>query len=144
MSLTKREMRREFDAMFLDSDPSDLEVIGLSQTRVTKSMRDLYFKANGSYGNDTEVYNWYIPDVFTLPKECDADTKEIEEKPSHYQIGIDTFERMRANATIEEAMGFIRWNIDKYNTRKKGQDISDYKKIKDYCDEAIWWLSNRS
>ena len=47
---------------------------------------------------------------------------------------------MRANATTEEALGFIRWNIDKYNTRRKGQDISDYNKIKDYCNEAIWWL----
>ncbi len=62
------------------------------------------------------------------------------EKPKQYNIGIDTFERMRANATVEEAMGFIRWNIDKYNTRQKGQDVSDYKKIKDYCDEAIYWL----
>ena len=51
---------------------------------------------------------------------------------------------MKANATLEEAMGFIRWNIDKYNTRKKGQTISDYKKIKDYCDQAVWWLENRS
>ncbi|MFW9626836.1 MAG: DUF3310 domain-containing protein [Sulfurospirillum sp.] len=65
-------------------------------------------------------------------------------KPKQYQIGIDTFERMKANATLEEAMGFIRWNIDKYNTRKKGQTISDYKKIKDYCDQAVWWLENRS
>lgn len=61
-------------------------------------------------------------------------------KPEQYNIGIDTFERMRANATFEEAMGFIRWNIDKYNTRQKGQDMSDYKKIKAYCDEALWWL----
>lgn len=62
-------------------------------------------------------------------------------KPKQYDIGIDTFTRMRANATFEEAMGFIRWNIDKYNTRKKGQDESDYKKIKDYCDEALWWIN---
>ena len=40
-------------------------------------------------------------------------------------------------------MGFIRWDIDKYNTRKKGQDISDYKKIIDYANEAIWWLENK-
>ena len=64
-------------------------------------------------------------------------------KPKQYELGIDTFERMRANATFEEAMGFIRWNIDKYNTRVKGQDLSDYKKIKAYCDEAIWWIENK-
>jgi len=62
--------------------------------------------------------------------------------PPQYDIGIDTFTRMRANATLVEAMGFIRWNIDKYNTRKKGQDKSDYKKIIDYCNEALWWLDN--
>jgi hypothetical protein len=64
-------------------------------------------------------------------------------KPIQYDNGIDTFERMRANATFEEAMGFIRWNIDKYNTRKKNQELQDYNKIKDYCDEAIWWIENR-
>jgi hypothetical protein len=63
-------------------------------------------------------------------------------KPAQYDIGIDTFTRMRANANLVEAMGFIRWNIDKYNTRKKGQDKSDYKKIIDYCNEALWWLDN--
>lgn len=72
------------------------------------------------------------------------DTYDMEcNKPKQYQVGIDTFERMKANATLEEAMGFIRWNIDKYNTRKKGQDISDYKKIIDYANEAIWWLENK-
>ena len=64
-------------------------------------------------------------------------------QPQHYNIGIDTFERMRANATYEEAMGFIRWNIDKYNTRKKGCDKEDYIKIKAYCNEALWWIENR-
>ena len=63
-------------------------------------------------------------------------------KPEHYKIGIDTFSRMRANATFEEAMGMCKANIDKYTWRKKGQDIEDFKKIKDYCDEAIWWLEN--
>jgi|GEM_PF-3125122 len=71
------------------------------------------------------------------------DSVAEKDKPKQYKIGIDTFERMRANASLEEAMGFIRWNIDKYNTRKKDQDISDYGKIKDYCDEAIWWLKNK-
>jgi len=74
--------------------------------------------------------------TFATKKEPKQDT------PDHYDIGIDTFTRMRANATFEEAMGFIRWNIDKYNTRKKGQDVEDYTKIKAYCDEAMWWLEN--
>lgn len=70
--------------------------------------------------------------------------KEMEAENKQYDIGIDTFTRMRANATKEEALGFIRWNIDKYNTRKKGQDLSDYKKIIDYANEAIWWLENEN
>jgi tRNA(Ile)-lysidine synthase TilS/MesJ len=69
--------------------------------------------------------------------------EKIVEKPKHYDIGIDTFTRMRANATFEEAMGFIRWNIDKYNTRAKGQDEEDYKKIEAYCKEALWWFVNK-
>ena len=69
--------------------------------------------------------------------------EERSTKPSQYQIGIDTFERMRANATYEEAMGFIRWNIDKYNTRQKGQDEDDYKKIISYAQEALWWIRNK-
>jgi len=68
----------------------------------------------------------------------------MSEKPKQYQIGIDTFERMRANDSYEAAMGFIRNSIDKYNTRKKGQDKSDYEKIKAYCDEALWWIENKS
>ena len=68
---------------------------------------------------------------------------EVFNKPPQYNIGIDTFERMRANATYEEAMGFIRWNIDKYNTRQKGQDEDDYKKIISYAQEALWWIKNK-
>jgi hypothetical protein len=68
--------------------------------------------------------------------------KITSNKPPQYNIGIDTFERMRANATYEEAMGFIRWNIDKYNTRQKGQDEDDYKKIISYAQEALWWIKN--
>lgn len=73
----------------------------------------------------------------------DIFNKTTSNKPPQYNIGIDTFERMRANATHEEAMGFIRWNIDKYNTRQKGQDEDDYKKIISYAQEALWWIKNK-
>jgi len=73
----------------------------------------------------------------------DIFNKTTSNKPPQYNIGIDTFERMRANATYEEAMGFIRWNIDKYNTRQKGQDEDDYKKIISYAQEALWWIKNK-
>lgn len=59
------------------------------------------------------------------------------EKPKQYQIGIDTFQRMRSNATKEETLGFIKGNIDKYLWRKKGQDKEDFKKIVDYAKWAL-------
>lgn len=58
-------------------------------------------------------------------------------KPEQYQIGIDTFERSEANMTKEEILACCRFNIDKYNWRKKDQDLSDFKKIIDYANFAI-------
>ena len=58
-------------------------------------------------------------------------------KPIQYQIGIDTFQRAEANMTKEEILACVRFNIDKYNWRKKGQDKEDFKKIIDY---ANWGL----
>lgn len=64
-------------------------------------------------------------------------------KPPQYQIGIDTFERMEANCTKEEIIAFCKGNIDKYNWRKKGQDLEDFKKIIDYANFAIKNLENK-
>lgn len=58
-------------------------------------------------------------------------------KPIQYQIGIDTFERIRNNGTYEEIMGFIKGNIDKYTWRNKGTDLEDFEKIINYCKFAI-------
>lgn len=57
-------------------------------------------------------------------------------KPKQYQIGIDSFERMKANATKEEIIGACKLNIDKYIWRNKGSDIEDLKKAKDYIN--LW------
>jgi len=59
------------------------------------------------------------------------------EKPTQYQIGIDTFERAEANMSKDEIIACCKFNIDKYNWRKKGQDIEDFKKIIDYANFAI-------
>lgn len=59
-------------------------------------------------------------------------------KPIQYDNGIDTFERMRANATFEEIIGACKLNIDKYIWRKKGCDREDLVKAKDYID---LWIS---
>ena len=67
-------------------------------------------------------------------EECEID---ISRKPIQYQIGIDTFQRAKANLTKDELIACIKFNIDKYNWRKKGQDIEDFKKIIDYANFAI-------
>lgn len=64
-------------------------------------------------------------------------TIDINRKPIQYQIGIDTFQRAKANLTKDELIACIKFNIDKYNWRKKGQDIEDFKKIIDYANFAI-------
>ena len=58
-------------------------------------------------------------------------------KPIQYQIGIDTFQRSEANMTPDEIIACCKFNIDKYNWRKKGQQLSDFKKIIDYANFAI-------
>ena len=63
--------------------------------------------------------------------------EDKNDKPIQYQIGIDTFQRAEANMTKDELLACIKFNIDKYNWRKKGQDISDFKKIVDYANFAI-------
>ena len=70
--------------------------------------------------------------------ECEIDNPiGINQKPIQYQIGIDTFQRAKANLTKDELIACIKFNIDKYNWRKKGQDIEDFKKIIDYANFAI-------
>jgi len=60
-----------------------------------------------------------------------------ESKPTQYKIGIDTFERAKANLTKEELLACCRFNIDKYTWRKKDQDKSDFEKIIAYANYAI-------
>lgn len=71
------------------------------------------------------------------------DTKIEDSKPKQYQIGIDTFERAKANLTKEEYLACLKFNIDKYLWRLKGQDIEDFKKIIAYANEAINVLESK-
>ena len=63
-------------------------------------------------------------------------------RPDHYKEGIDTFDRMEANCNLEERLAFVKGGIDKYNWRKKGQDLADFKKIIDYSNFAIKQLND--
>jgi len=69
----------------------------------------------------------------------------MELKDEHYKKqGCDTFARMRANATYEEAVGFLKYNIDKYIHRSKGQDKDDLRKCHAYLSEWEWWLDSEN
>lgn len=70
-------------------------------------------------------------------KEPQYEVKYIAEKPKQYQIGIDTFERCEANMTKEEILACVRFNIDKYTWRNKGQDLEDLEKIISYANWGI-------
>lgn len=58
-------------------------------------------------------------------------------RPTQYSEGIDTFQRAEANMTFDELMACMRFNIDKYTWRKKGEDKADFEKIIDYANFAI-------
>ena len=64
-------------------------------------------------------------------------------KPEQYRIGIDTFDRIKANGTKEDIVSFCKYNIDKYIHRKKGSDKEDLKKSKDYLELWEWALENK-
>ena len=50
---------------------------------------------------------------------------------------------MEANCTLSEILAFCRGNIDKYNWRKKDQDLEDFEKIINYCKFAIKNLNKK-
>lgn len=57
---------------------------------------------------------------------------------AHYkQMRIQPMEFCSANMTDAEFEGAMKWNIQKYTWRNKGEKKSDLEKIKHYCD---MWL----
>lgn len=64
-------------------------------------------------------------------------------KPTQYKDGIDTFDRALANMTKVEILACCKFNIDKYNWRKKNQDREDFEKIIAYAHFAIDVLDNK-
>ncbi len=71
------------------------------------------------------------------PQSVFSKLEETNVKPPQYQIGIDTFERMEKNCTLEERLAFVKGSIDAYLWRKKGQDKQDFEKIINYANWAI-------
>lgn len=85
-----------------------------------------------------------------FPNQYDEHEKEhLEEfhrqtkKPKQYQIGIDTFTRMRANMSNEKVIAATVVTVDAYIWRDKGSDIEDLKKARDWLDECISIVEER-
>ena len=102
---------------------------------LSKVDADLFIRTNGTCEENKLCSSEELKTIKDTLKEIQAD------KPIQYQIGIDTFQRSKANQTAEMRVEIAKFTIDKYVWRKKGQDIEDFKKIKDYCDFAIEALS---
>ena len=96
---------------------------------------DLFIRTNGTCEENKLCGSEELKTIKASLEEIQAD------KPIQYQIGIDTFQRSKANQAAETRVEIAKFMIDKYNWRNKGQDIEDFKKIKDYCDFAIEALS---
>jgi len=82
------------------------------------------------------LYLNFINDLLVENQKLEYDSNGVT-KPEQYQIGIDTFERAEANLSKEEILAICKFNIDKYNWRKKDQDKEDFQKIIDYANWAI-------
>lgn len=96
-------------------------------------LEKLYWLFDCDYNNKT--FNYY--DTITKPYVKKKYDSNGVTKPEQYQIGIDTFERAEANLTKEEILAICKFNIDKYNWRKKDQDKEDFEKIINYANWAI-------
>ena len=81
-------------------------------------------------------------EIVCYKKPCISEMLDIiKEKPKQYSKGIDTFSRAEQNMSLSERMACVKWNIDKYNWRDKGQDIEDLKKIIAYAEYGIKQLT---
>lgn len=116
--------------------PKDLQKLAL----------DNQYKQDGECDKNkllSSAFDWnYTPEGFDFWKSVynvnhNKYTTPEYNKPTQYKIGIDTFERAKANLTKEELLACCRFNIDKYTWRKKDQDKSDFEKIIAYANYAI-------
>jgi hypothetical protein len=114
--------------------PKDLKKLALDNQYKQKNFCD-------KDENLKVAFYWYrTPEGRDFWNQVDSGENNLqikESKPTQYKIGIDTFERAKANLTKEELLACCRFNIDKYTWRKKDQDKSDFEKIIAYANYAI-------
>jgi len=119
-----------------------LEYQAHSSNKFDKNTDNLLHAFNWASTTEGKAY-WNDWDDATQPTgSVFSKVEETNIKPQQYQIGIDTFERMEKNCSLEERLSFVRGNIDKYIWRKKGQDKQDFEKIINYAKWALKQLGN--
>lgn len=105
--------------------------------KISESLQEIKEKALEYQRNKTlKTYSKKTDDLTYAFKKFEYDSNGVS-KPKQYQIGIDTFERAEKNLTKDEIIVICKFNIDKYNWRKKEQDKEDFKKIIDYANWAL-------
>ena len=72
-------------------------------------------------GFDKQYEKWSINNA--TPAEWDAIRPDMVNSPPHYLTGgIETIDYIKAKLTAEEFKGYLRGNVLKYASRKKGGD----------------------
>lgn len=87
---------------------------------------------------DIQMFCSYRCGIANSEKELTQEQPEIKHctKPKQYDLGIDTIEIMKLNATKEERIAFYKYNAMKYIMRDKGSDEEDLTKAIDYIN--LW------
>lgn len=135
-----RNINYQFNYYFFKSDNNKTEFyfgeeVCYKTTITYDKFMELFGRKEENFKKLVEVLNEELTEE--AYKETEYEVKYIAEKPKQYQIGIDTFERCEANMTKEEILACVRFNIDKYTWRNKGQDLEDLEKIISYANWAI-------
>ena len=124
---------------YIPTEPSTLELVAIGDGENNNTFEAVVVVSN-EYWDVGEIMTNWDKNKFKLKT-----TRETEKnlKPKQYRIGIDSFERAKANMSKEKIIGACKLNIDKYTWREKGTDKEDVEKLKDYADLWLWALENK-
>lgn len=74
-------------------------------------------------------------------EEGSSPEKEDTTRNHYSSLELDAWDIMEANASKEEALGFIKYNIIKYALGEKEQNITDFSNIIDYAKLGKEWAT---
>jgi hypothetical protein len=118
------------------------EVPNSEQTlNITDRMRADFFIEFGSFGDDTDVYNWYYNQPEQIEKRIDAQelmkqigvasnfpNNDFVKNPKHYSFfDTEVIDIIRSSMTPEQFIGYCKGNAIKYRLRagKKDDALQD-------------------